>query len=492
MKQNEMVTTPTRSKQNLKPQHEPLWMQQAEAEAVREALAEIEAEKAANQTSIAWRDALPRLSFRGNNARIFEWVDSDKKPAEFILEGPAQTGKTFAALKFMDALARKYPKARGAIVRQVHVDLAATVLDIFNKHFVDVAGDIRKFGGENVEFYEYTNGTRIWTAGMDRPGKVLSGGLDFVYVNQAEELKLDGWEVLTTRATGRAGVIVPGIVFGDMNPAPLMHWIYSRELSGSTLVMQTSHRDNPDLYDDAGALTPNGVETLSRLSKLTGILKVRLFEGKRANASGTIYGDVWDENDGSVTEAADFEPNAGPVVWACDDGYSAGSAPNTRGIDPITGFYVGDAHPRVILFCQIKPDGHIDIFDESYACLKLSNEHIAECLSRTHPVSGEKYPDPDFATHGPGAAEIRGRFFEASITPRQCTAKVDESIKELRGALAKDSNGWRRVRVHPRCRHLRAEMAAYAYEPGGETPVKQWDHGEDAARYLTWILRWEK
>lgn len=392
------------------------------------------------------------------------------RPAEIILEGASETGKTYAALQFLDSLARKYPRARMAIVRQYHIDLDSTVLDIYKREFVEPAGDIRKFGGENVVFYEYQNGTRIWTAGMDRPGKVLSGGLDAVYFNQAEESKAEGWETLSTRTTGRAGVIVPGILFGDMNPGPPLHWIYSREAAGKTLILQTSHRDNPKLFDANGVTTEQGKETLSRLSNLTGTLRSRLFEGKRVSATGLIYGDVWDENNGSVTEAAEYEPNAGPVVWACDDGYSAGSAPHTRGIDPITGFYVGDAHPRVILFCQLKPDGHIDVFDESYACLKLSNEHISEALLRG-------YPEPDFAAHGPGAAEIRGRFYEAGITPRQCTAKVDESIKELRGALAADANGWRRVRVHPRCRNLRAEMAAYVYEPGSEAPVKQFDHG---------------
>jgi hypothetical protein len=434
----------------------------------------------------SWHDAPPHLHFRGNNARIFDWVEGSR-PAEFVLEGPAQTGKTYAALKYMDALARTFPNSRGAIVRQVHVDLAATVVDIFNKHFVNVAGDIRKFGGEDVVFYEYENGSRIWTAGMDRPGKVLSGGLDFVYVNQAEELKREGWETLSTRTTGRGGVIVPGILFGDMNPAPTMHWLYSRETAGDVTILQTSHKDNPSLYNDDESQTVQGVETLRRLSKLTGILKARLFEGKRANAEGLIYGDVWSDgpDSGNVTEAAEYQPGNGYVVWACDDGYSAGSMPETRGIDPITGHYVGDAHPRVILFCQIRNDGQIVIFDESYACVKLSNVHIAEALQAG-------YPEPDFAVHGPGAAEIRGRFFDAGITPKQCTAKVAESIKEMRAALAADDNGWRRVLVHPRCRHLRAEMSAYVNEQGTETPVKQFDHGPDGVRGLIWILRYER
>lgn len=387
----------------------------------------------------------------------------------------------------MDSLARHYPHARGAIVRQYHVDLASTVLNIYGREFVKPYGDIRNFGGENTEFYEYPNGTRIWTAGMDRPGKVLSGALDFVYFNQAEEAKIDGWETLSTRITGRAGVIVPGLIFGDMNPTAPTHWLYMREAAQKIEIWQTSHKDNPALYDDAGNVTAQGQRTIERLSRLTGIRRDRLFSGKRAMAEGLIFGDVWSDGDpsGNVTEAAEYQADVGEVVWFVDDGYSAGSAPDTRGIDPATGHYVGDAHPRVILFAQLMGDGQIHIFDESYACVKLSNEHISECLQRP-------YPEPSWAVHGHGAAEIRGRFQEAGIQARRFSGKVDESIKELRGALAADENGWRRVLVHPRCRHLRAEFASYVYEPGSEVPVKQFDHGPEAMRGGIWILRYER
>lgn len=413
------------------------------------------------------------------------YVNELNRPAEIVLEGASETGKTYAALQFVDSLARKYPQAHGAIIRQYHVDLASTVLDIFNKHFVDPAGDIRKYGGEKAEFYEYANGTRIWTAGMDRPGSVLSGGLDFVYFNQVEEGKIDGWETLSTRTTGRAGVIVPGVLLADMNPAPPLHWIYARESAGKTLILQTSHKDNPKLYTDDGALTDQGKETLGRLSNLTGVLRSRLFEGKRVSASGLVYDEAWDEHGGSVTEEAEYIPGGGEVVWAMDDGYSAGSAPQTRGKDPQTGEFVADAHPRVILFCQIRPDGSVNVFDEDYRCLTLSDQHIADALAKS-------YPPPTFAVHGPGSAEIRGRLFAASILARQCTAKVEDSIKELRSALAPDSNGWRRVRVHPRCRHLRSEMVSYAYETGGEKPIKQFDHGPDGLRGLIWVMRYER
>ena len=451
----------------------PPWAQQ------QARLQRLQAQAQANQAAAIHKPS--RFKFRGENANIQKFI-TEPRPAEFLLEGAAETGKTIASLNLLDQLARAYKNARMVIVRQFHVDLMSTVLDIWKREFVDPAGDIRIFGGESPVFYEYPNNTRIWVAGMDRPGKVLSGALDVVYVNQAEEIKQDGWETLSTRTTGRAGAMTPGILFGDMNPAPKTHWIYAREAAGKLPVYFTTHKDNPRLFDDSGNPTEYGNATITRLSNLTGVLRARLFEGQRASVAGLVYDGVWDERDGSVTEDAEYVPNGGIVFWAADDGYSAGSAPQSGGRDPHTGYYVADSHPRVFLLCQLKADGHLDIFDESYACVRLTDEHIVEVLAKP-------YPKPDIVAHGPGAAEFRGRLMAAGLLPNQCTAQVEPSIAELRSWLAKDKNGWRRIRVHPRCKQLRGEMTSYVYDPVAQKPVKQFDHGPDAIRGLVWVLR---
>lgn len=203
------------------------------------------------------------------------------------------------------------------------------------------------------------------------------------------------------------------------------------------------------------------------------------------HAAGLIY-EVWRDGpeDGNVTQAAEYEPGAGPVYWALDDGYSAGSAGKTAGMNRELGMYAADAHPRVFLLCQRKPDGHLDVFYEDYASLVLSDVHIDK-------VKALPYPTPEFAVHGPGSAEIRGRLQTAGIYARQSTADVDESIKEMRRALAPDANAWRRVRVHPRCGAFRKEMAAYRKEGDSEKPIKAFDHGPDALRGLIWSLRYE-
>jgi hypothetical protein len=203
------------------------------------------------------------------------------------------------------------------------------------------------------------------------------------------------------------------------------------------------------------------------------------------HAAGLVYGEVWRDNtEGNVTEAADYVPDAGPIFWALDDGYSAGSAPATAGRDPRTGYYVADSHPRVMLLVQQRDNGRLCVFAEDYACLKLSDAHIDEVL-------GFPYPAPDVVAHGPGAAEIRGRLFAAGLAPHQSKADVEESIKELRRALAPDTNGWRRILVHPRCAQLRAEMASYRRDAATGKVVKSFDHGPDALRGLVHILRHE-
>ena len=201
-------------------------------------------------------------------------------------------------------------------------------------------------------------------------------------------------------------------------------------------------------------------------------------------AAGLIYGHVYDDGDGgNVTTEADYVPGGGDVYWLIDDGYSAGSAERTVGLDPRRGMYVATAHPRVFLLAQLKGDGHLDIFYEDYACLLLSDQHIVR-------VQALPYPEPERAIYGPGGAEIRGRLVEAGLAPRQSGPQVEESIKELRRGLALDPNGVRMIRIHPRCRLLRGELLSYHRDVEGRI-IKAFDHGPDALRVGFWALRRE-
>jgi hypothetical protein len=199
-----------------------------------------------------------------------------------------------------------------------------------------------------------------------------------------------------------------------------------------------------------------------------------------ALASGLVYEDVWSETD-SVTEDADYLTDGGTIIWAVDDGYSAGKFPS--GIDPRTRTYTADAHPRVILLCQLRADGQVVVFDEVYRVKTLEEAHVAEALELG-------YPSPNYAAVDSSAAQLRGRLNGLGLGTVKATHNVEEGIKELRRWLAPDQNGRRGVLVHPRCKHLRAEMLSYARDEQSGKPLKTFDHGPDALRYLTWTIRY--
>jgi hypothetical protein len=69
-----------------------------------------------------------RVSFRGDNARAQTIIDR-----AWILSGPYDTGKTWAALWRLDTEARNNPKGQYALVRKVRNDMDGTVLVTWRK-----------------------------------------------------------------------------------------------------------------------------------------------------------------------------------------------------------------------------------------------------------------------------------------------------------------------------------------------------------------------
>lgn len=206
-------------------------------------------------------------------------------------------------------------------------------------------------------------------------------------------------------------------------------------------------------------------------------------------ASGLVY-DVWSDGpiDGNVTEDAEYMPDGGAVIWAGDDGYHGQ-------IDRQTGQYTADSSPRVFLLVQEHDDGTLAIFDEDYAVELLPETHIARVLARGPNMDADgydpekdSYPEPDYAVIDSAAAELRGRLQTIGIGTYGKPESIDESIKTTRRFLAPDANKKRRVIVHPRCKHLRYELASYRYDDKGGA-IDMLNHGPDALRYLCWKLR---
>jgi Phage terminase large subunit len=408
----------------------------------------------------------------------------DRSPV-LLLTGSAGGGKSRLAAEKLHGFCLKYPNATALLIRKARVSITNSTAELLRR--VVIGDDVRVVHVPSKSRFEYRNGSVLMYTGLDDDGQRqrlrsigTMGGVDIAWMEEATEFEEDDFNAVLARLRGNAAHWRQ--VMLTTNPDAPTHWIYRRLIAGREAMVYYSsamdNRHNPDDYQ-------------GRLASLTGVEGDRLARGQWAQATGLIF-DTWTDP-GNVTDDAEYVEGAGPIFWAVDDGYSAGSAPRTVGIDPTTHHYVGDAHPRVFLLVQQRDDGRLCVFAEHYACLKLSDAHIDEVLALTYTNDkGEqvKYPAPDYCVHGPGAAEIRGRFQAAGLYARQSTANVEESIKETRRALAADANGWRRILVHPRCKHLRAEMASYRRDTDGRI-VKAFDHGPDSLRGLAWVLRWE-
>ena len=114
------------------------------------------------------------------------------KGPEVLLEGPYETGKTFAALSKLHLLLCKYPNSQALMVRQTRNSIiTSAVVTYENKVLPLRPGDhtpVVRYGGERPVFYQYPNGSKLWVGGLDDADKYLSSEYDFIYINQLEEI----------------------------------------------------------------------------------------------------------------------------------------------------------------------------------------------------------------------------------------------------------------------------------------------------------------
>lgn len=411
---------------------------------------------------VAQSQQSPRLKFRGA-ALALQSVHS----GEVVIGGPSETGKTIAALTLVDTLARENPKLRGAIVRKMRVDMDSTVLDIFKRHIW--RPDVIVFGGSKPEWYEYPNGSILYVGGMDRPGRVLSGSLDLAYINQAEELSLPDWETFTTRVTGRAGVLQPGLMLGDCNPGPPTHWLKARP---QITMLESRHEDNPALYGDDGQITAQGQRTMAVLDALTGVRKERLRYGRWVSAEGTVYA---------------FDP-ALHLIDEMPEGWQ--SWRKIRAVD------FGYTNPFVCHWWAIDPDGRMYLYREIYMSGRLVEDHAVQIKTLS---AGERI-EYTTADHD---AEDRATLERHGVTTIKAKKEISVGIQAVEKRLAKAGDGKPRlfilrgatVEIDPalRDKHLPTstleETDVYSWPKGAdgkslkEVPIDANNHGMDAKRY---------
>jgi len=394
------------------------------------------------------------------------------KKSEIIISGPAETGKTLASLHKIDALAWKYPKAHIAMIRKTRQSMDSSVLKTYQdkiKH-----PDIFTYGGHKPQWFDYPNKSRIVIGGMDNPNKVLSAEYDVIYVNQAEELTLDDWEKLLTRATGRAGNMPYAQVLGDVNPGASAHWILQRKQTETVAFLTSRHEDNPTLFDPlTGEITEQGRRTMAVLDSLTGVRYQRLRLGKWVSAEGQIY----DTYDAAIHLVDRFDI---PDEWR-----------RIRVID------FGLVHPFICQWWAIDGDGRMYLYREIYMTGRTVKTHseLIEELSKGEQIE-QTICDHD--------AEDRQTLKENGIPNIAAKKDVLKGIGLVQDRLSKQIDGRARLfflrdslieidqeskaNHSPLCTESEIDSYIWKSSKTKEAPVKENDHGMDAMRYAVMYL----
>jgi hypothetical protein len=422
---------------------------------------------------------------RGAGLRLWK----TREAFETLLVGPAETGKTWSSIHYLDTLLWWFAGAHAFIARKTYNALIGSALRTYTR-ILGPGSPVKAFGGQRPQWFDYPNGSRCSIVGLDNPGKTLSAEYDFGFVNQAEEITLEDWETLSTRLTGRGAVAPFTRLFGDANPGPPTHWILHRK---SLLRLESRHVDNPTLYTRDGLLTVQGRRSMTILYNLTGVRKQRLLFGRWVAAEGVVY-DAWD--------GADRE-RGGNVVRSMPEGWT--SWRKIRSID------FGYHNPFVCQWWAISPDGDMYLYRELYVTHRTVSKIVrgvphpskrGEWLARgiAFYSQGEKYE----ATVCDHDAEDRATLAEEGINTAPALKSVERGIKATADRIGRDDRGRRRLFVYvgapvePPDEWLLdnkqptstiQEFDLYVWpkghdgKPVKDEPVKEYDHGMDAMRY---------
>lgn len=440
----------------------------------------------AHKESVA---VVPKSDFRCYGGAKELWNAVVNGAPQVMIHGPAETGKTTAALHLLNHLCWNFPGSQWSLIRKVAADMPGTVIKSWEGKVIymlpgenKTANGISKYGGERPEWYRYPNGSQIWVGGMDHPGKVLSGEKDGVLVNQAEELAQDDWETISTRTTGRAGVLTPGRLIGDCNPGPSTHWIMALAGAGTLKMVKSYHQDNPTLFDpQTGEITAQGVISMAALDKLTGVRYKRLRLGLWVAAEGVVY-DTFDP----TIHTNILEPLA-PIIRY------------------VAGVDWGLTNPGVIQIWGEDGDSRLYRFHETYQTGKLvaaSKPEDAWWINEAKEL--QKQFSIETFVCDPSRPDHIEAFQLAGIPCTPGFNTVDLGIQNVQSRLKKQLDGWPRImllrdskpekdpvlleRHDPTC--LEEEIEVYSWEKDKqdkakkEKPVEKDNHACDTMRYV--------
>ena len=384
---------------------------------------------------------------------------------EVLIEGPANTGKSRAALEKLYFCATKYPGIRCLIIRKTRESCTESVLVTWESKVVPPDHPLLQGADRNHrQRYTFPNGSEVVVGGLDKASKIMSTEYDLIYVPEATELTEGDWESLTTRARNKR--MPYNQVLADCNPGAPTHWLNQRCTAGRTQRIYSRHEDNPTVTAD----------DLRKLRNLTGARRARLYEGRWAAQEGLVYA---------------FDP----LVHMVPKSVVQPTWPRYRVID------FGYTNPFLCTWWATDPDGRLYLYRELYQTGRLVTDLAGDI---TRASAGETY----VATLADHDAEDRATLHAAGIWTQPAHKEVSPGVQAVQARLALAGDGKPRLFLchdaliardpalveAKKPTSTREEFDGYVWPKSQdgkelkEAPVKADDHGMDAMRYMVAYL----
>ena len=290
----------------------------------------------------------------------------------------------------------------------------------------------------------FPTGSTISFKGLDDPNKIRSLNMDFIYVEQAEEISKDVFNELESRVRGKASIEDYGQLLLVITPSTKNHWIYKRF---------HLHKDDPKIeiihfhYTDNSFVGEEYIQMAEERKKFDWENYIRLTLGLWQDTGGLIY-QHWDIKESPF-------------------GYEF----FTGGVD------YGFNNPSCFLLLGWH-DGECYVVDEVYQRNLINHQFIAEIIKclRKHNLNPSQVDTVYCDSAEPNRiAEFCEYGFNAVGGIKNVDAKI-EAVKSCK------------VHIAERCINTIREIGSYSYQKDKDgndidKPVKFDDHSMDALGY---------
>ncbi len=398
--------------------------------------------------------------------QIAPWQD---KSHTILLTGSAGGGKSQAAGEKMHAYMKAFPGAMGLMLRKTRQSMTNSTVLFMDRTVIGADSGVRHL--QSKRRFEYSNGSILAYGGMlneEQREQVRSigqrGGVDIAWMEEATKFVEDDFNEVLARMRGRAAPWRQIIL--STNPDTRTHWIYKRLIEGGEAnVYYSTAMDNPH----------NPSDYLDMLARLTGVLGLRLRDGRWVQAEGAVYD--------YSSELHLIDPFPIPFGWR-----------RIRAVD------FGYTNPFVCQWWAIDNDGRMYLYREIYRTQTLVEDHAKE-ICRVSTINGEdERIETTVCDHD---AEGRATLERYGVPVVAARKSISAGIQKVQARLRKAGDGKPRIFVfrgatvaadselvtRKKATSTEEEFPAYSWpegkdgKPYKEVPIDADNHGMDAMRY---------